>query len=92
MKQRQHVWVDDVASVVDLPDLLPDIEWAYHQGEIWHALDALSPREKEYVTMRFRQGQPLSELKNHFGYDPSGLWHTARPKLAKELAHLGVHQ
>lgn len=89
MKQRQHTWVEDVTDYVDLPALLPDIEIAYHRGEIYQALNILSPREREYVVMRYLLAQTPAELTAHFGYEPTALWRTARPKLARELAYLG---
>jgi DNA-directed RNA polymerase specialized sigma24 family protein len=90
MKQRQHTWVDDVTRYVDLPMLLPGVEMAYHRGEIYQALSELSPKEREYVMLRFWQGQRTPELREHFGYYPSTLWATARKKLQKSLAHLSV--
>lgn len=69
---------------------LPEIEWAYHSGEILAALDRLTPREREYVVARFWGGLNYPELTAHFGYPPQGLWATARRKLARELGHLAV--
>lgn len=88
MKERQHLLVDDVASVVELPATLTALEMAYHQGEIYAALDALTPREREYAVMRFWGGATPAALTAHFGYHPAGLWRTARPKLALSLSHL----
>ena len=87
-KQRQHVLVDDVTSVIDLPETLPAVEIAYHHGEICAALNQLTPREREYVAMRFWGGATPALLAAHFGYKPHGLWRTAQPKLALSLAHL----
>lgn len=90
MKQRQHLWAGDVTDYTDLPALLPAIEMAYHHGEIYQALGTLTPREREYVVMRYLLDRSTADVKNHFGYTPSTLWRTAKIKLAKELAHLGA--
>lgn len=87
-KEQQHLFVDDVTSIAELPVILPAIEMAYHQGEIYAALDALTPREREYAVMRFWGGATPAALTAHFGYHPAGLWRTARPKLALSLSHL----
>lgn len=88
VKQRQHLFTDDVAAVIDLPRELVEMEWAYHHGEIHAALDALTPREREYVIARFWSGMGPAQLTVHFGYKPNALWRTARPKLAGALTHL----
>lgn len=69
---------------------LPEVELAYHHGEIVAALDALTPREREYVVARFWGGLNHPELTAHFGYQPQGLWRTARRKLVAQLEHLAV--
>lgn len=65
---------------------------AYHYGEINRAVDSLSPAQRRYVKMRFYLGMQTKEMKEHFGYDPSGLWTSqkngARMKLASKLSHL----
>lgn len=65
---------------------------AYHHGEIAQALDSLTPRQREYVELRFWRGMEHPELEAHFGYNPGSLWSAkkggARVRLAKELAHL----
>lgn len=66
------------------------MELAYHHGEIARAVDALTPRERQYVIARFWGSLNYPELTELFGYQPQGLWRTARPKLAAQLAHLGV--
>lgn len=90
MKHRQHVFTHDVTEVADLPAELGTVELAYHHGEIHAALDRLSPREREYVALRFWGGLNYPELAEHFGYRPTNLWRTARPKLAEALEHLAV--
>lgn len=71
-------------------DLIDGADWAYHHGDIAAALDRLTPREREYVVLRFWHGYQLPEMKRHFGYDPSGLWRRAKETLRGPLRHL-VH-
>lgn len=93
-KQRQHMYVDDVAAVVDLPAELAALELAYHEGQILTAINRLSPAEREYVFLRFYAVSSESRfnplLSQRFGGSRAAfeLWRTARPKLAAELAHL----
>lgn len=88
---------DDLVKLAEelqqLQSLAPDSENAYHNPEIAAAIKQLTPRQREYVFRRFYLGEYESEMKDHFGYLPSGLWHSkangARQKLEKSLAHLG---
>lgn len=63
-----------------------------HQREIRDAVQGLSPRQREYVYLRFYEDYKLAELTHHFGYDPSGLWGSpkngAKNKLRGQLSHL----
>ena len=83
-------WSLDIAA----PDLLEQMEIAYHHGEIAQAIDNLSPQQKKYVIARFWLGLTGNEMValGVFTYDPSALWNSkrngARWKLEKELAHL----
>lgn len=79
---------DDLTELCGAATELSGIELAYHRGEILAALDRLSPREREYVELRFWGGWVKAELVEHFGYLPSATWQRARTKLAAELAHL----
>jgi len=79
--ERDELW--DALSVD-----LPAVELAYHHGEIAAALTALSPKEREYVELRFWHGFQKRELIAHFGYEPRGLHRTATKKLAVALKHL----
>ncbi len=91
VKHRQHVLMDDVTAVVDLPAELGAIELAYHHGEILAALNELTPNEREYVWLRFwvhTGGRFNPLLRQRFGKDAFDLWRTARPKLAAALGHL----
>lgn len=81
-----HAEVDPVWD--QLRVALPDIEGAYHHGEIHQAIAALTPREKEYVYLRFWGDYRKPDMIGHFGYEPSGVWRSARRKLADTLAHL----
>lgn len=90
VKATQHVAVESEHAVWEqLRVELPAVELAYHRGQIAAALDRLTRREREYVVARFWGGLNYPELTAHFGYQPQGLWRTARPKLAAALAHLG---
>lgn len=93
VKARQHEWTSDVTTAVDLPTELGGIELAYHEGEILAAINRLSPREREYVYLRFwahTGGRFNPLLTEHFGDSRTAfeVWRSVRPKLAAELAHL----
>lgn len=70
------------------PDYLDSIEVSYHAGEIYDALDALTPTQRKYVMARFWGGMDTSELKELFGYDPTSLWRDAKPRLQNQLDYL----
>lgn len=70
------------------PDHLDSVSVAYHAGEIYDALEVLTPAQRKYVVARFWGGMSSSELTAHFGYDPSSLWRDAKPKLQLQLADL----
>jgi RNA polymerase sigma factor (sigma-70 family) len=89
-KQRAHLFTDDVGALVELSAHVEGIEIAYHHGEILQALNALTSREREYVYLRFWCGWRQPQMIEHFGYKPSALWGTARPKLRAALAHLAA--
>lgn len=83
---------DAMANLLEAADLMQGVEMAYHRGEIAEAMSSLSPRQREYVYLRFWQGYNTGDLTRHFGYDPTtGMWsgkEAARGKLRRELAHL----
>jgi RNA polymerase sigma factor (sigma-70 family) len=89
-KEAQYVPADDDWFEQALTVSLDGIELAYHHGEIQHALNQLTPREREYVYLRFWRGWQKPQLIGFFGYEPNGLWRTARTKLKASLAHLGA--
>lgn len=65
--------------------LLDRVVQAYMDGEIWAALDVLTPNERKYVVLRFWEGYDPTELKQAFGYNPSSIWVTARERLRPAL-------
>lgn len=100
---RQRLLVDDLppageASLdelldvgfdpADAGDVLDQIIEGYHEGQVAEALNALTPAERRYVHLRFWEGMAHSELVAAFGYNPGGLWRTARARLAPILADL----
>lgn len=96
--------LDSFRKQIDLPLESEAEEWdklrtelhasdlAAHQREIRAAIDTLSPRQQEYVHLRFFEDYREAELREHFGYDPGGLWRSpkngARNKLRDQLSHL----
>lgn len=88
---KQTVSIDAMTEVgweLEGPDHLDDVEVSYHAGEICEALDVLTPAQRKYVVARFWGGQTNAELCDLFGYDPSSLWRTAKPRLKIRLAYL----
>ena len=67
---------------------LAGIENAYHYGEIAQAMAELTPRQREYIYLRYCRGLDASELTAHFGYPPKTIGQQARKNLAKSLSHL----
>ena len=99
VKHKAYYGVEDADDVLDAmfdqdPSVLDRVIAAYHAGEIQEALKTLTPKQREYVELRFWGGLSEAELTAHFGYGPSGLWGApagrggARRKLAVALAHL----
>lgn len=69
-----------------------DNDWIAHRREVVAAINTLSPRQREYVYLRFFCDYKAPELRKHFGYDPQGLWSSpkngAKNKLRPQLVHL----
>lgn len=86
--ERRQLLVDDIASVWEGATLLHGIELAYHHGEIARALANLSVEQRRYIELRFYRGWQKAKLNAFFGRDANSIWRLARPRLAKELAHL----
>lgn len=82
----------DVADVCDVAIDLAGVEMAYHHGEIRAAIDALNPRQREYVLARFWGGLTYNELNARFETKQSNaaIWKRVRRQLAEQLAHLAV--
>lgn len=83
---------EGVVRMLAAAELPSAVELAYHQREIVAALRDLTPRQRQYVVMRFWYDYGLPVMREVFGYDPSGLWSSpkngAKKKLRHRLAHL----
>jgi hypothetical protein len=81
-----------VDNMLQAADLLAAAEWAYHHGEIAAAMADLTPRQREYVYIRFWLNYQATDRALYFGYDPDGgLWNAsngAKARLRGRLAHL----
>lgn len=73
-------------------DLLDGVEYAYHEGQIMQALNALPPEHREYVFMRFWMGYNEPEIAAYTGRTKANVnrtWHQViRPRLQEHLANL----
>lgn len=69
-------------------EVLDSVIAAYAEGEILRALNVLTPAERKYVVLRFWRGATPSELRAAFGYEPTGVWVSAKRRLKPVLAHL----
>ena len=87
-KNTQHVFAPEIHEQLHLASLLPDMELAYHHGEIMSALAQLTPRERRYVVLRFWCGYNYPDTYKDFGHNTSSIWISARKKLRAALAHL----
>lgn len=82
---------DDTGRCWDaLTTNLTDLEFAYHHGEIAQAMASLTPRQREYVYLRYYRGYGTAELTKHFGYLPKTIGQQVRRNLAAKLAHLST--
>ena len=63
-------------------------ELSRHYDEIHDAVGSLTDRQAEYIRLRFWEHMDTPELTKHFGYEPWGLWRSARKKLVPTLVHL----
>lgn len=85
-----------VEEDVDREITAGQLELAYHYGEIHAALNALSPREREYVYLQFwryagptGKGYPNPLITQSFNRSNADkTWRSARAKLAERLEHL----
>ena len=79
----------DLSAVIEPSRRVDAAALAYHADEIAEALDRLTPRQRQYVVLRFWNEWTRTELDQHFHTRNSGaMWQTSRPKLAAALAHL----
>lgn len=85
---RKVDWYADVTDVWDGELIYENIELAYHYGAIAAAIDNLSPKQQEYVRLRFWLEYDYEGLTKHFGYNPGMLWSRARRSLDEELGYL----
>lgn len=69
-----------------------DTDLLFHKAEIHRAISELSPRQREYVYLRFWRGFQKPELREHgavhSAWYGNGKSPGARAKLAAKLAHL----
>jgi DNA-directed RNA polymerase specialized sigma24 family protein len=75
----------DPAAAGDVLDVIIE---GYMAGEVCEALAVLTPAERKYVVLRFWHGAQQAELTAAFGYEPHGLWRTAKERLRPVLADL----
>lgn len=70
-------------------ELLSSVEWQYHEGEIYAAINALPIAQREYVYRRFWRGETYTEIAKTM---PAANYHwsQARKHLAASLSHLEV--
>lgn len=93
-RKKHHLYVVPALNpeLDDVSDPGPDLDGimlaAYHEGDFAAALSELTPRQREYVHLRFWGDRSYAELTAHFGYEPTGVWAGARKKLVVSLGHL----
>ena len=92
-KQRDSLDDPDLAFEASSPDVIDSVMLAYHEGEILAALEALPPRHRAYVVLRFWGGLTHAEMADELGVKPgnmSRMWsESIRPVLLERLGHLG---
>jgi DNA-directed RNA polymerase specialized sigma24 family protein len=85
---------NEAERVFDLIDTFDFVETAYHKGLVQKAMQALSPRQREYVVLRFFAGlEPSSALPSTVAMRRAypvlaerGVWNEARRVMAEALA------
>lgn len=64
----------------------------YHHRDFRRAVSSLTDSQKKFVYLKFVVGKTYSEMKEDFGYEPTGLWSSpkngAKRKLRESLKHL----
>lgn len=63
---------------------------AYHEGEIWQAVNELPERQRQYVLIRFYQGYTHTETMALMQSNAQGIWSKARVRLKERLEHLAL--
>lgn len=76
--------VPDASYPVELEVQLPDVEVAYHAGEVLAALNRLPAPHREYVYRCFWRGETHREATDRLG----NRWSHAKRALRENLAHL----
>lgn len=89
---QDEATTDTFQSLLVAADALAAVEWAYHQGEIVQALNALPERDRRYVVARFWEGKTDTEIAAETGVSNKSLgirWkRTVVPRLVAQLHHL----
>lgn len=84
----------DALDLVDAADQLPELELAYHHGEIMQAIAALPAAHREYVVLRFWGDLDRNQIAARMRRNPGNLattWRTQiRPRLQESLMHLAA--
>jgi RNA polymerase sigma factor (sigma-70 family) len=89
-------------AMLGLSDTFHNVELAYHHGEIWEAIESLSPSQRRYVIARFWMGldpssreagqmearKMVPEISRRYLWTGSSKQVGARDRLAEALAHL----
>lgn len=87
--EERSSWMNLLAAA----DMVDAVDWAYHQGEIAAALDALKPTHRTYVYRKYWLGWKDTEIAKEMGVDRRRVvdwWaNTIKPSLRKTLAHMG---
>jgi DNA-directed RNA polymerase specialized sigma24 family protein len=80
--------VDSDDPIWNIPEESLDelVRDAYFEGRVHDAVEALPPRQREYVRMRFWELAPPVELRESFGTNAA--WYKAKSKLADSLGDL----
>jgi DNA-directed RNA polymerase specialized sigma24 family protein len=80
------------SDLLEGPDLLSGVDWAYHHGELAEAINSLKPEHRRYVVARFWEGKADVEIAAELGVDRKVLWgwwnRQIKPVLAEHLAAL----
>jgi RNA polymerase sigma factor (sigma-70 family) len=78
-------WVSELLGAQ--ADALESVEWQYHEGEIYAAINALSPVQREYVYRRFWKGETPTEIDKDL-VAARYHWSKAKAALAATLGYL----